>query len=200
MKDQRAVEAFKGPAQSYGMELERRVSAAQDDLASNTTAISANTTAIEATAADLADLAATVAGLSFALNTEHATITSNMSTSSSSFVDMFAGSTDVTITTTGGDLLVLVSGGGLYNNSNTEHSYIGINVDGTDYTINHMRQNAATAADLDNTEHPWGGFLYLTGVSAASHTAKLRIRSSAGGTAEIRTGSRTSILAIEVPQ
>lgn len=193
MKDQRAVEAFKGPAQSYGMELERRVSAAQD---ANTT----NATAIAAAVSDIEALAAVVAGLSFTMNTAHATVTSNMTTTSSSFVDMFAGSTDVTITTTGGDLLVLVSGGGLYNNSNTEHSYIGINVDGTDYTINHMRQNAATAADLDNTEHPWGGFLYLTGVSAAAHTAKLRIRSSAGGTAEIRTGSRTSILAIEVPQ
>jgi len=94
------------------------------------------------------------------------------STTSTSYVDVDATNYNLTITTTGGDILIIFSGSGAMTASSNV-GYVTVALDGTDlHTAGIAWTSAATYGDLSFT-------LLLEGIAAGSHSVKLRYKVSA---------------------
>lgn len=109
---------------------------------------------------------------------------SDYTTSSTSFVDVDSTNLALTITTTGGDVLVGFTGS-CGETGGDDFMYFNIDVDGTD------------VADDDGLVRQKLGsnicFTYLvTGLNAGSHTFKLRWKVETGGAATLYAGAGTS--------
>lgn len=113
---------------------------------------------------------------------------SDYTTTSTSFVDVDATDLALTITTTGGDVLVHFHGSVYRNGGSSRMVFLDVDVDGArtagDDGI------VATMADTDLKPHAIGFTRYISGLSAGSHTFKLQwkvdgaaLMSSGAGTA-----------------
>jgi len=96
----------------------------------------------------------------------------NYTTTSTSLVDVDGTNLALTFTTDGGDVMVTFAG--YISNGNNVDTTIGVDVDSTDYEI--IVDQTNNGADKANVS-----FVYIfTGLSAASHTFKLRWKTSSG--------------------
>lgn len=99
-------------------------------------------------------------------------------TSSASFTDVDATNLNITFTSGGGDILVYFSGS-IANSSgvNSTKNYLNISVDGTDFVADDgiVAMTAITPVIVNASFS-----VRLYGLSAASHTIKLRYKCSAG--------------------
>jgi hypothetical protein len=97
---------------------------------------------------------------------------SDYTTTSSSFVDIDATNLALSITTTGGDVMVGLIGS--FNSSGDNHNFLEIDLDGSP-----VGGDDGICKWRDRNEKT--GFVYLiTGVSAGSHTIKLQWKRDAG--------------------
>lgn len=158
MNDQRVVGLFAGALQNYMMNLERRVSALED-----APAVTADTPSNYAFVSD----------------------TAGLDTTSSTYVDVPGLTTE--ITTTGGALLIVMAGGRISNLDFQEFTHLGVNVDGTDYTLCSFYQDIT--ADTDDVSVPYGGVRVVAGLAAGTYTITGRLMSGAGGTARLSSTS-----------
>ncbi len=111
-----------------------------------------------------------------------ATLTSNISTTSTSFVD--ATGLSVTFTTRGGNVLALAML--TVQASAAETAYFRLNLDGTGTSFL-CQQRLASASDVQSVALMW----LFSSVSAASHTIKVQYASAAGATVTLN-GSGTA--------
>lgn len=175
MRDKRVVDAAKGPGQSYYMEAERRLSAAQDDIAS---------------------LQDDVSAISFTMNYGYSTNGGAANTANTTFTDT---GFSVSLTTEGGPVLVVVAGGAITNDNFQEQTTFAVQADsGADNEIGAFFQDIT--ASTDDFEVPLSGVTVITGLSAGAHTFKLRFRTTAGGVARIGGGGEIGMFALELPQ
>jgi len=108
--------------------------------------------------------------------------TSETATLSTSYIDAAA---SVTFTAKSSSVYVQISGGGASPDTN-QTIFLGINLNGTDYTVSHSTGPASGYPHV-----PFCGGIVVTGLSpGTSYTAKLRIRVS-GGTAYVNTVARS---------
>lgn len=161
------------------MELERRLSGAQDG--------------VTAANASLAALAALVDGLS--LNYGYGDSGGGFTTTSTTYVDIT--SVTCSITTTGGPLLMIIAGGGLSNQDFQRYAYVGIQVNGITYGVTNFFQNITGSGD--DVFVPLAGMYVKTGLPAGAYTVNGRLKTdAAGGTAQIDGDSQVSIFALEL--
>ena len=118
-------------------------------------------------------------------------LVSSYSTTSLSFVDIDATNLSLDVTTTGGDVLVTFIGTG----SNSGSGFWGLfnlSVNGTDVTTAWL-----TAADGNSNDQQNVSFTYIaTGLSAGTHTFRMRYRASSGTTT--LDGSYMAFIAREI--
>lgn len=115
---------------------------------------------------------------------------SDYNTTSTTFVDIDATDLALTITTTGGDVLVGFSGSIEENTGALEFVYLDVAVDGTRRGGD---DGILMIGNTVSTEPQVMSFVYLvTGLSAGSHTFKLQWKVSAGGDATMWAGAGTS--------
>lgn len=124
--------------------------------------------------------------------------TSTSTTTSTSFVDAAA---SVTFTAKSTSVYIEVFGGNCYaGTANTSAVFIGININGSDYTVCHANTTNS------NIRVPFSGGTLVTGLTAGnSYTAKIRIKSNSAsytaginGTDGIPATSRQSIVVWDI--
>lgn len=113
-----------------------------------------------------------------------ATLTSNISTTSTSFVD--ATGLSVTFTTRGGNVLALAML--TVQASAAETAWFRLNLDGTG-TLILCQQRIASASDLQSVALMW----LFSSVSAASHTIKVQYTSVGGATVALNGASTANM-------
>lgn len=117
-----------------------------------------------------------LAGVGGVIQTGFAKVTSDVTTTSTSFVDVTGLS--VTLTTTGGDLVAFFTFGASNSTTGRENDFR-ILLDGTSYQGTSMRCGAKDLAQSG------GIVIRFTGVAAGSHTVKIQWQVS-NGTGQIR--------------
>lgn len=102
------------------------------------------------------------------------TSTTETSTSSSTFVNAAA---SVTFTAKSSSVYAQISGGGTYAIGGGAVCRLGINLNGTDYTVSH-----GIGPATGNVYPPFCGGIVVTGLTpGTSYTATLRVRTSSSG-------------------
>jgi hypothetical protein len=132
--------------------------------------------------------------LDFALPSDEYQVSADLTTTSTTFVDMDATNLNLSITTNGGDVLV-VWYGTFQNNAATAKIQIDFSVDGTDVGTG----GAGILRDAYNTaSSPQAmGFAHIiTGLSVASHTFKMRWKTTSG-TATLKASGSEAFFAIK---
>jgi hypothetical protein len=116
---------------------------------------------------------------------QSASVTSNLSTTSTTWADLAC---NVGITTVGGVLVIYVQSQG-YISSNT--SYLGVRVNGVDYPV---------AVNLSTAGHSMNGIVFVSGLAAGTYTVQLRGKVFSSGTLTLYNGADhpTRITAIEL--
>lgn len=112
----------------------------------------------------------------------------NYSTTSTSFADIDAANLALTITTTGGDVLVVFAGS-FSNGGGAAYVYVDFAVDGTRQGLDDgvLCLYSPSASSMLNGSFAW----LVTGLAAGSHTFKLQWKSS-GGTITLYAGAGTA--------
>ena len=109
--------------------------------------------------------------------------TSDYSTSGTAWVDVDSTNMALTITTTGGDVLVTANGN-VSNNNDSRTAYIGVDVDsGADFAQLYEQKEGVDGI------HSFGSSWIFTGLSAGSHTFKLQWKLSYSRTRKMYTGA-----------
>lgn len=112
---------------------------------------------------------------------------SDYTTSSTSFVDVDGTNLALTITTNGGDVLVGFAG---YSSLSANFTGWNVAVDGADYFAD---EGLARSPSQPQSVQAMPSFVVrITGLSAASHTFKLRWRQGISGTSTLYAGAGTS--------
>lgn len=108
-----------------------------------------------------------------------------LSTTANDFVDVDATKLALTLTTHGGDVLLGFTGTVLHvNNNSTTH--FNMAVDGVDYIADDGFIGIKTAYNSDNQRvKPLSFVLLIAGLSAGSHSFRLRWKTSRGNTASM---------------
>lgn len=118
---------------------------------------------------------------------------SNYTTTSTSFTDVDATDLALSITTTGGDILVMFSGS--YNVNNTiGRLFLEIDLDGSAQATNDgaLAYYGNGITNIDGAILPISFQRWLFGVSAGAHVIKLQWKVSSGHTATLYAGAGTS--------
>ena len=108
-----------------------------------------------------------------------------LTTTSQAFVDIDPINLALTLTTHGGDVLLGFTGTAQNRNHNAVTS-LNVAVDGVDYFADNGVVEFKTAGNADNERNkPMSFVLLITGLSAGSHSFKLRWKTSVNNTAKM---------------